>query len=52
MPQFRIKVPEPFEALVSPDGSSYAFYAFGKLITMSKGEFEATYEKLPFVKGA
>jgi len=25
MPQFRIKVPEPFEALVSPDGSSYAF---------------------------
>jgi hypothetical protein len=51
MPQFRVKKPEPFEALILPNGD-YAFVAFGKLVTMAKGEFEATYEKLPFVKGA
>jgi hypothetical protein len=47
MPQFRVKNPAPFEALVLPNGD-YAFVAFGKLTTMAKGEFEATY--IPFVQ--
>jgi hypothetical protein len=51
MLQFRVKKPEPFDALILPNGD-YAFVAYGKLTTMAKGEFEATYEKLPFVKGA
>jgi hypothetical protein len=48
MPQFRVKKPEPFEALILPNGD-YAFVAYGKLTTMAKGEFEGTYEAVPFV---
>lgn len=49
MPQYRVKSPVPFDALVLPDGS-YAFVAYGKLTTMAKGEFERDYEPVPFVQ--